>query len=142
MKSFQEIQEWVSHRFDGVPFIVDNHISVVCMKPDEACLRMDIQSRQFNQHGILHGGYTLLLADCAAGIAALTDGRDYVTQSQSFAFIQGVPGGSIYASGKVISRRRSVVVVHVEIKNESGELIGDGSFNMYTIHKASREDAR
>lgn len=138
MMTFQKIQDWVRNRFHDVPFVTDNHISIHSLEPNVSCLRMDIQPHHINQHGTLHGGYTLLLADCAAGIAALTDGRDYVTQSQNFVFIQAVTSGSIFATGTIISRRKSVVVAHVEIKNEAGELIGDGSFNMYTIHKPAK----
>lgn len=133
MDTLEKTAAQVIAALSDIPFVRDNHISVASLRRDEVCLRMDSQEKHLNQYGTLHGGYTLLLADCAAGAAALTDGRTYITQSQNFAFLRACRGGAIHATGRVISRGKTVTVVHVETRDGDGTLFGDGSFNMYAV---------
>ena len=134
-------KEQIQRLFSTFPFVTDNCLSIEHFEPDDVSLRMDIQPRHLNQYHTLHGGYLLLLADTAAGAAALTDGRTYVTQSQSFAFLRAVRGKTAHAAARVISRGKTVVVVRVSVTDENGVLVGDGSFNMYAAQspKASAQ---
>ena len=135
MTDFDQTEALVRRLFSSVPYARNNHLHIERFAPDDAVLSMDIQPEQLNQHGSLHGGYLILLADCTAGAAALTDGRNYVTQSQSFSFLRAVSGGTIRAAGKVISRGKTLCVVRVEVRDEDSLLIGDGNFNMYAIRR-------
>ena len=130
---YEQLKPLIHTVFSGIPIASDNHLRIVRFEPDNTCLCMDIQDKHINHHGTLHGGYILLLADAAAGIAAITDGRNYVTQSQNFTFLRAVTGKVIYASGEVISRGRTVTVVRVQMKDENSKLLGDGSFTMFNI---------
>ena len=140
-KSFENVKTQIFGALSDIPFIRDNHISVAQFEPDSVCLRMDSEEKHLNQYGTLHGGYTLLLADCAAGAAALTDGRTYITQSQNFAFLRAARSGPVYAEAKVISRGKTVAVVRVETRTADGTLFGDGSFNMYAVHTPAKQDS-
>lgn len=135
----KNVKAQVDKALSAIPFIRDNRISIVRFEPGEVCLCMDSQEKHLNHYGTLHGGYTLLLADCAAGAAAMTDGRIYVTQSQNFAFLRACSIGPVYATGKVISRGKTVVVVHVVTRDKGGIPFGDGSFNMYAVRKPEQE---
>lgn len=132
---FSALAEGIRRRFAHVPYVAYNHLAITHLAPDEAVMTMEVQPEHLNQHGSIHGGYLFLLADTLAGLAALTDGRDYVTQSQSFAFLRPSGVGTLTARGNVIRRGGSVVVVHVEVRRSDGELVGDGNFNMYALHK-------
>ena len=81
----------------------------------------------------LHGGYLMALADCAAGYAAFTDGRHYVTQSSHMSFLKNVSSGEIFANARVLKRGRLVSVVRVEIFSGEECLLCEGSFNCYCI---------
>ena len=132
---FSTLAETIRQRFDHVPYLTDNHLAIAHLAPDEAAMTMDVQPHHLNQHGSIHGGYMFLLADTLAGLVALTDGRNYVTQSQSFAFLGPAGLGTLTARGNLVSRGNTVVVVHVEVRREDGKLVGDGNFNMYALHK-------
>ena len=139
-KDFYTIKRQIDNSFGDIAFVKNNHFSVIMFRQDEVWLRMDIQPKHKNHHQSLHGGYLLLLADSAAGMAALTDGRNYVTQSQNFAFLRAILGNVIIAKAKVIHRGNTVTVVRVEIYDENEKLMGDGTFNMYALHKPVKRD--
>lgn len=128
-----ELLQRLSEMITKVPAREANGIYLVAAEPDSVTNCMEIQPFHRNIHGILHGGYILLLADCAAGLTAYTDGRGYVTQSQNFNFIRSVASGKVYATGKVVHRGRTVVVVRVQVTDETGRLLGDGTFNMFAV---------
>lgn len=132
---FAALAESITQRFDNVPYIAYNHLAIAHLAPDEAAMTMDVQPEHLNQHGSIHGGYLFLLADTLAGLVALTDGRNYVTQSQSFAFLRPAGVGRLTATGTVVRRGSTVVVVHVAVQREDGALIGDGNFNMYPLQQ-------
>ena len=137
---FHAVKAQINRSFGDVPFVRNNHISVSLFSQNEVWLRMEIQSKHLNHHGSLHGGYLLLLADSAAGMAALADGRNYVTQSQNFCFIRAVLGNVVTAKAKVLSRGGTVTVVHVEVRDEDDNLMGDGNFNMYALKKPVKRE--
>ncbi len=128
-----ELMERLSAMITEVPARMANGIQIVAAAPDTVTNCMKIQPFHLNIHGILHGGYMLLLADCCAGLTACTDGRAYVTQSQNFNFIHSAVGGHVYAAGTVIHRGRTVVVVQVKVTDENGRLLGVGSFDMFAL---------
>lgn len=68
-----------------------------------------------------------------AGLTARADGRDYVTQSAHFNFIRNLPEGTIHAYGTTVSRGRTIVIVHVQLKDAEGRLLADGNLDMFCI---------
>ena len=128
-----DLLQRLSELITTVPAREANGIHLVAAEPDSVTNEMEIMPFHRNIHGILHGGYILLLADCAAGLTAYTDGRSYVTQSQNFNFLRSVASGTVRATGKVVHRGRTVVVVRVQVTDEAGRLLGDGTFNMFVV---------
>ena len=96
-------------------------------------LEAEVTDAHRNGYGALHGGYLMALADCAAGYAAFTDGRHYVTQSSHMSFLKNVSSGKIFANARVLKRGRLVSVVRVEIFSGEECLLCEGSFNCYCI---------
>ena len=58
------------------------------LEQDYAVCKLDIRPECLNPFGMVHGGALCTLADNAAGMAAHTDGRLYVTQSSAFQFVK------------------------------------------------------
>lgn len=58
------------------------------LEQDYAVCKLDIRPESLNPFGMVHGGALCTLADNAAGMAAHTDGRLYVTQSSTFQFVK------------------------------------------------------
>jgi len=86
---------------------------------------------------MVHGGALYTLADNAAGIAAHSDGRSYVTQSGSLHFLSNRPHGLIRAEGRVRRRGRSTVLAEVDITAEDGTLLATGQFSYFCVGEGS-----
>ncbi|MCH3972897.1 MAG: PaaI family thioesterase [Oscillospiraceae bacterium] len=115
------------------PFMEYNHIQVDVVGTQCTRLHADLVPESMNPHGISHGGLLYTLADCAAGITARADGRDYVTQNASMNFLRNVRSGSVFAKSTLLKRGRRVVVVHVEILDQGGTLLADAVVNMMQV---------
>lgn len=70
------------------------------LEQDYAVCKLDIRPECLNPFGMVHGGALCTLADNAAGMAAHTDGRLYVTQSSTFQFVKNQGSGTIYAAAR------------------------------------------
>lgn len=113
-------------------FMIRNGISVLEVSEEKAVLKSEIIDDFLNPYGYVHGGLLFTLADCAAGILARTDGRKYVTQTANANFIANVKDGTVIAHASLVSRKKRVSVVHVDIYWED-MLLADFTFNMYCV---------
>ena len=87
---------------DGLnAFMHHNFNERVEVERDYAVCKLDIRPESLNPFGMVHGGALCTLADNAAGVAAHTDGRLYVTQSSTFNFLKNQGSGTIYATARV-----------------------------------------
>ncbi|MEI3363454.1 MAG: PaaI family thioesterase [Oscillospiraceae bacterium] len=78
-----ELEETMRERLKKNQFMSYNHIELEHVEPDYAVFRLDIRPESRNIFGMVHGGALYTMADNAAGSAAHTDGRNYVTQNGS-----------------------------------------------------------
>lgn len=127
------LKERIQNIIDGGRFTSHNEITCLLVEPDHVRVQGLATDRYFNGAGNVHGGLFLTLADTAAGLAALTDGRRYVTQSCSFNFIRPMNQGKIIADGYVIHRGRTMAVTRAVLTDENGTLIAEGTFNMFHV---------
>lgn len=114
-------------------FMTHNEIEPLSVGPDNSRVGTVLGENSRNLSGYAHGGLLMAMADCAAGLAAKADGRQYVTQNISMSFISNIKEGRIFAEGKVLHRGRTVVVVRVTVSDESGTLMADATLNMFCI---------
>ena len=113
-----------------------NHIELVDMGVDHAVFRLKIHPESKNSFGMVHGGAIYAMADNAAGFAAHTDGRHYVTQSSSMNFFSNQAEGEIRATAYVRHRGRSISLAVVDITGEGGKLIAAGEFSYFCVDKS------
>ena len=116
-------------------FTDHNFIRLESAEADCAVYRLDIRPESRNPFGMVHGGALYTLADAAAGGAAHSDGRHYVTQHGDLHFLDNRAHGTIRAAGRVRHRGRSTVLVDVEITDESGALLATGAFSYFCVDR-------
>lgn len=110
-----------------------NFFELETVERDRAVYRLDIRPESKNPYGMVHGGALYTMADDAAGSAAHTDGRHYVTQNGSLHFLKNQPSGVIRAEGRVRRRGKATCLAVVDITNERGELLATGDFSFFCI---------
>ena len=115
-------------------FMLHCHVEPVDLsQPDRARFRMEGRPDLLNPHGVIHGGALYTLADNAAGYAAHSDGRRYVTQTSSFHFLRNQRSGSIFATGRVVHRGHTTSLIAVELTGDDGTLLATGEFTFFCI---------
>ena len=127
----QHPQQWLQSN----AFMVHNHIQMDKMETDHAVFRLNICPESWNPMGMVHGGAMYTLADNAAGAAAYSDGRVYVTQSGTLHFLRNQSEGVLLAEARVRHRGKMTCVVTVDITGDEGTLIATGDFSFFCIGK-------
>lgn len=117
----------------GNAFARFNHLEVEHVEPDYAVFRLAIRPESKNPFGFVHGGLLAGMADNAAGYAAHSDGRTYVTQSSCLTYLHNQAEGVIRAAGRVIHRGRTVCLVRVDITGADGLLLATGEISYFCV---------
>lgn len=128
-----ELEQSTRERLKKNAFMVHNYIELETVEPDHAVFRLDIRPESCNPHGIVHGGAIYTMADNAAGTAAYTDGRMYVTQTSALHFLRNQTHGTVWAEGKVRHRGKTTCLVSVDITGEGGKLLATGEFTFFCV---------
>lgn len=123
----------------GNAFAVFNHLEVEHVEPDYAVFRLTIRPESRNPFGFVHGGMLAGMADNAAGYAAHTDGRTYVTQSSHLTYIHNQAEGVIRCSGRVLHRGRTTCLVRVDITGEDDTLLATGELVYFCVDPGELE---
>lgn len=103
------------------------------LEADRAVVRLEPDQQHMNPYGIVHGGVYCTMADTVAGIAARTDGRDYVTQCSSMNFLRSQSEGTIWAEARVRHRGRSTCVVEANVTGTDGKLLATGTMTFFCL---------
>ncbi len=130
-----EIERRLHERVDNTPFMEDNRLSILRAELGRVQVSAPVRPQLRNNYGIVHGGFYMSMADTTAGLAALTDGRKYVTQNASLQFLGNVSEGTLYAEGTVLHFGRTVCSVRVEIRSDEGKLMCEGLFSMFAVDR-------
>ena len=129
-RSMKERSQEVNRRN---PFVQLLGVEIVEISPDRSLLRLALRPELLNPHGLVHGGALFTLADNAAGCAASTDGRVYVTQESDIHFLRAQSTGAVTAEARVIHRGRSTVLVEVSLTGEGDRLLAAASFTYFCV---------
>lgn len=115
-------------------FMNYNHIHLKEAEHDRTVMELTVVKESLNPYGIAHGGVLYTMGDCAAGLAARSDGRRYVTLSSSFNFLRsGQLGDTIQATGTIRHRGRTTCVAEVDITDSQGRLLASGSYTFFCV---------
>ncbi len=134
-----ELEKMARDRLARNAFMLHNHMEMESVRQDGAVFRLEIHPDSKNPFGMVHGGALYTLADNAAGTAAHTDGRFYVTQTSSLHFLRNQAEGSVRAEGRVRHRGGTTCLVEVDITGESGLLLATGEFTFFCVDPGRME---
>lgn len=129
-------QQW--NRTYPNAFMEHNHIEITSIRRDRATVALTIQPESRNPYGYVHGGALYAMADNAAGLAAHSDGRSYVTRSGSLHFLSNRTAGTLRAEAEIRSRGRRMCLAEVSVFGEDGELLATGFFECFCVDQAVR----
>jgi len=96
-------------------------------EPGRVVLRMRVDKRHMQVHGVVHGGVLAALADTAGGLAtyiALPRVKRVATIEMKINYLEAVEGGTVEAEARLIRRGRHVAVVDCEIRDHDQRLVG------------------
>ena len=127
-------------RLSANAFTDHNFIRLESLEPDLAVYCLEIRPESRNPYGMVHGGALYTMADDAAGTAAHSDGRHYVTQSGDLHFLDNRAHGVIRATGTVRHRGGSTVLAVVDITGEDGTLLATGEFSYFCVDRKRMEE--
>ena len=119
------------------PFVQLIGVEIAEVGPDRSLLRLELRPEMLNPHGLVHGGAFFTLADNAAGCAASSDGRAYVTQAADIHFLRTQASGTVRAEARVKHRGRSTVMVEVSITGEEDKLLATACFTYFCVDGSS-----
>jgi len=115
-------------------FAKHNFIEGEPVSQDEAVFTLEIRPESRNPYGVIHGGAIYGLADNAAGFAAHTDGRFYVTQNSTIHFLRAQKEGTVRAHAKVRHRGRTTCLIAVDILGEGDKLLATGEYTFFCVN--------
>ena len=95
--------------------------------PGYVAIRMPVDKRHLQLHGVVHGGVLAALADTAGGLAtymAAPKGRRVATIEMKINFMETVESGSVTAQARVVRIGRHVAVVDCDITDDAERLVG------------------
>ena len=100
------------------------HLGLRLVRADPDCVVATIawDERLTTAGGALHGGALMGLADSVGGTLAflnLPEGAGTSTISSSTVFLRGVRGGEVTATGRLVHKGRSTIVVETELSQDS-----------------------
>lgn len=106
-----------------------DHVALVIESAENgrARVRMKWRPEHALASGILHGGFLAIVADAAVHTAAhtlLKPGEALTTVELKTNFLAPVRGQDVVAEASIVKRGRTIVLGDVDIRVESGEIVG------------------
>jgi uncharacterized protein (TIGR00369 family) len=103
-------------------------------EPGRVVLRMRVDKRHMQVHGVVHGGVLAALADTAGGLAsymACPRGTRVATVEMKINYLESVEGGNVEAEARVIRRGRHIAVVDCDVRDDHNRLVGKALMTFY-----------
>ena len=121
-------------------FMDYNHIRITETARDRAVCELELVPESLNPYGYAHGGAILTIIDDAAGSAAHTDGRAYVTQNSAVNFLGNQTAGTLRGAAVVRHRGRSTCLVEVTVTGEGGRTVASGFVTYFCVDQTVRPE--
>ena len=123
-----------------------DHVALIIESPENgrARLRMKWRPEHALASGLLHGGFLAILSDAAVHTAAdtlLKPGETLTTIELKTNFLAPVRGQDAIAEASIVKRGRTIVLGEVDIRVESGEIVGK-SLVTYMVLQPRAEPAK
>lgn len=112
--------------------------------PGRAVLRMKVQPRHIQVHGVMHGGFLAALADTAGALGiylVVPRGTRLATIEMKINYLEPVERGVLLAEGRLLRRGRNFAVSECDIRNEDRRLVAKALIT-YSISKSRGAGAK
>ena len=109
-----------------------------------AKLRMKVQPRHMQIHGVVHGGVLASLADTAGGLAlylALPRGSRAATVEMKMNFLEPVQSGTVFAEARILRQGKYLAVVECDLTDDRARMVGKAMMT-FSIGLAKRRQAK
>ena len=116
-------------------FIKANNYKIIKVEENYCELEGVLTETSINHLGIAHGGYIFGLADTAAGIAAMTNGRKAVTINSTIDYLNMGKGKNLLAVAKCLKVGKNISNFEVFIYDDENTLIAKSNINYYYLDK-------
>lgn len=116
-------------------FIANNNYNVIKVEKYYCELEGILTETSMNHLNIAHGGYIFGLADTAAGIAAISDGRNAVTIDSNINYFKPASGEKLIAIAKVLKSGKTISVFEVLISDAKDDLVAKSTITYSYINK-------
>ena len=116
-------------------FIKNNNYNILKVEENYCELEGILTETSLNPFGIAHGGYIFGLADTAAGIAAMTNGKKAVTINSTIDYLNPGKGEYLKAIAKCLKSGKNIANFEVFIYDEKETLIAKSNINYYYLTK-------
>ncbi|HEV2422583.1 MAG TPA: PaaI family thioesterase [Candidatus Acidoferrales bacterium] len=108
-----------------------------------AKLRMNVQPRHMQIHGVVHGGVLASLADTAGGLAlylALPRGSRAATVEMKINFLEPVQNGTVFAEARILRQGKYLAVLECDLTDERGRMVAKAlmTFSVGAAKQAKR----
>lgn len=131
MKSLTDIAKEQLKSVKG--FILNNNYNVIKVENNYCELEGVLTEASMNHLKTAHGGYIFGLADTAAGIAAMTDGRKAVTVDSNINYLKPAIGEKIIAVAKPLKLGKSISVFEVLIYDINNDIVAKVTVTYFYI---------
>lgn len=132
MADFEQLKKAILYSMKDDPFSSFMGIEYLEFEPDRILARIPFKKDNKNVYGTTHGGVLYGFADIVAGVLACSRGKVCTTSSGSMNYLSpAVSKDYIYCEARIIKDGGRLVVLHVEIKNDEGKLLDDGTFTLF-----------
>ena len=108
------------------PYLKLLGIELVEIEREKVVMRLEMQEKLRQPHGLLHGGATASLIDTAmafAVITRLTESEKASTVDLTVQYLRPHTEGKIVCTAKVTRTGKRLLFVSAEVENEEGKLI-------------------
>ena len=127
-------QQMADFRNSHNPYVQRQGIFVEEIGPGYARVTKTVVPEDANPLGVPHGGVYFTMADTACGSAMASYGYKAVTMNASYNFFRSANvGDRLTAEAREVKHGQTVCVFEVRITEQSGTLLGTGTFTFYSL---------
>ena len=127
-------QQMADYRNSHNPYVQRQGIFVEEIGPGYARVTKTVVPEDANPLGVPHGGVYFTMADTACGSAMASYGYKAVTMNAGYNFFRSANvGDCLTAEAREVKHGQTVCVFEVRITEQSGTLLGTGTFTFYSL---------
>ena len=127
-------QKMADYRNSHNPYVQRQGMFVEEIGPGYARVTKTVVPEDANPLGVPHGGVYFTMADTACGSAMASYGYKAVTMNAGYNFFRSANvGDRLTAEAREVKHGQTVCVFEVRITEQSGTLLGTGTFTFYSL---------